>query len=57
MSVTINLEKCQGDGDCIDECPLGLLSLVDGKVFQADPDECVECGVCADSCPHGALSV
>ena len=57
MAVTITIENCTGCGDCVDECPLELLSLVDGKVFQAEPDECVECGRCADTCEHDALSL
>jgi len=57
MAVSINVENCTGCGDCVDECPLELLSLVDGKVFQAEPDECVECGRCANTCEHDALSV
>jgi len=57
MAVSINKELCTGCGDCVDECPLELLTLVDGKVFQADPDECVECGRCVDTCESGALSL
>ncbi|MDR2957634.1 MAG: 4Fe-4S binding protein [Coriobacteriales bacterium] len=57
MSVTINLMNCTGCGDCLSECPLELLTLVDSKVFQAEPEECVECGRCADTCEHQTLCV
>jgi len=57
MAVNIDTSVCTGCGDCVDECPLELLSLVDGKVFQAEPDECIECGRCASVCESGALEV
>ncbi|MCL2135956.1 MAG: 4Fe-4S binding protein [Coriobacteriia bacterium] len=57
MAVIIDLELCTGDGECVDECPLELFTLVDGKAFQEDPDECVECGRCTEVCEQGALSL
>jgi ferredoxin len=57
MAINIEISLCTGCGDCVDECPLELLSLVDGKVFQAEPDQCVECGRCEDTCESGALTL
>ncbi|MGI6605349.1 MAG: DUF362 domain-containing protein [bacterium] len=49
-------ETCVGCGSCVDYCPVGAISLVDGQA-QIDQDECVECGVClrAQACPVEAL--
>jgi ferredoxin len=57
MAVSINTDLCVGCDGCMDECPLELLSLLDGKVFQAEPDDCVECGRCLGVCESGALSL
>ncbi|MCL2339733.1 MAG: 4Fe-4S binding protein [Actinomycetia bacterium] len=57
MSVQIDVEACTGCENCVEECPLELLKVVDGKVGLADPDECTECGSCVDVCGSGALSL
>lgn len=47
---------CVGCGSCVDYCPVGAITLVDGQA-SIDQDECVECGVClrAEVCPVEAL--
>ncbi|MCL2151068.1 MAG: 4Fe-4S binding protein [Coriobacteriia bacterium] len=57
MAINIDLEKCDGTGWCVDECPYELLTLVDGKAFLAEPDECIDCGRCSEVCPRDALSL
>jgi NAD-dependent dihydropyrimidine dehydrogenase PreA subunit len=60
--VTVDTEKCQGCGDCVENCAVGALELVeeDGKKvaqFTADTDECIGCLSCESSCPEGAVTV
>jgi NAD-dependent dihydropyrimidine dehydrogenase PreA subunit len=56
--VTIDPEKCQGDGECVDVCPVSILSLADGKaVVSGDMSECLGCESCVSTCPHGAITV
>lgn len=60
--VTVDIEKCQACGDCIDSCPQELLALVEdaGKkyaMFKGDPDECIGCYSCESSCNEGAITV
>ena len=51
----INKEECIGCEACIDVCPFGALSMVDG-VAEVD-EKCTACGACLDVCPADALSL
>lgn len=44
---------CISCGACEAECPVGAISLGDGK-FVIDPEICISCGACANVCPVGA---
>ena len=57
MPIFVDLELCDGTGWCVDECPLELLGLVDGKAELLYPEDCVACGRCAVMCPRGALTL
>ena len=48
-------ENCAACGTCIDECPVGAISV--GDIYKIDPDKCIECGACSDVCPTGAISL
>jgi pyruvate formate lyase activating enzyme len=51
-----NIERCTGCGTCAGVCPVGAVSLVDGKAsFRRDL--CITCGLCEDNCSSNALSV
>lgn len=59
--ITIDLEKCEGCGDCIENCPLELFALVeeDGKkyaTFSGNPDDCIGCMSC-ETCEESAITV
>ncbi len=47
---------CKGCGACVQTCPAGALSLVDGKA-SVDPAVCVLCGYCSAACPQFAIRV
>ena len=57
--ITIDLDKCNGDGICVDVCPTGVYELdsITGKSKAVNPDECIECFACQDQCPEGAITV
>lgn len=50
--VTGHCIKC---GNCVTECPVGAISIKDGKRTMEE-DLCVECGFCAMVCPQGAIT-
>jgi electron transport complex protein RnfB len=50
----VDEEKCMGCGDCIDRCPVQVLSMQDDIVVM-DADHCIGCGLCVSTCPTEAL--
>lgn len=55
--VTIDKDKCDGDGECVDVCPSDVLELVDGKAEVVDMDECLGCESCIEVCEQEAITV
>ncbi len=55
MKATIDREKCVGCGQCVDVCPVGAITIEDGKAVVSD--DCIECGACAGVCPAEAITL
>lgn len=49
-------QYCKGCGACVEACPSGALSLVDGK-STVNADVCILCGYCSPVCPEFAIRV
>ncbi len=47
---------CKGCGRCVDACPNGALSMVEGK-SSVDESKCLLCGYCTPHCPEFAIRV
>ena len=43
-------DKCICCGACEMNCPVGAISMGDGK-YEIDKEKCIECGTCASVCP------
>ena len=50
----ISTEKCTGCGICVNECPVGAISIQQGKA-EIDMVKCIRCGKCHDVCPQEAV--
>ena len=53
-AVWLDEMQCTGCGACIEVCPTGALTLVDGKAH-LDEALCKGCEACIQACPAGAL--
>jgi ferredoxin len=52
--VAVNLDTCEGCGDCVDRCQLQALGLGD-KTIALDIERCIGCGLCVTACPTESL--
>ncbi len=60
--VTIDIEKCEACGECVDICGDELLSIVeedDQKYaeYTGDPDDCLGCYSCEEVCEYDAVTI
>ena len=58
-NITVDLDKCNGDGICVDTCPVNVYELDNktGKAKVVNLDECIECLACQENCPEEAITV
>jgi NAD-dependent dihydropyrimidine dehydrogenase PreA subunit len=61
VKVEIDLNKCDGDGTCVDVCPVDVFELqeIEGKTkaVVVDNDACIVCRACEVQCPQQAITV
>ncbi len=68
LTLTLDMEKCQACGICVDACPKNALEIthIKGAVKTgikdfipdiSDPNKCSYCGVCQALCPFDALTL
>jgi len=55
--ITVDVDKCNGDGECVDICPVEVFELQDGKAVAVNEEECLGCESCVEVCETGALTV
>jgi NAD-dependent dihydropyrimidine dehydrogenase PreA subunit len=71
--VNINVDTCEGDGNCVDNCPVEILSLVARPadspppetaedpekyaIVSGDAAECTGCMACVEVCVSESISV
>ncbi len=53
-AVWLDVTRCTGCGACVEVCPAGALTLVDGKAY-LDDALCRGCAACIPVCPADAL--
>jgi len=52
----IDISKCTGCGECVENCPYGALLLVDDKMVRED-EKCMNCSHCLYLCAEGVYSL
>ena len=68
MTLTLDMEKCQACGICVEACPKNALEITQIKSSTntgirdfipdiTDPNKCSYCGVCQVMCPFDALTL
>ncbi|OGP62422.1 MAG: ferredoxin [Deltaproteobacteria bacterium RBG_13_49_15] len=55
--VTVDQEKCEGCGECVEVCPVEVFELVDEKSSPVNADECLGCESCVEVCEPAAITV
>lgn len=51
----INEDLCVGCGVCVDDCPVGAITLREDQKAIINEDECIRCGRCHEVCPEDAV--
>lgn len=55
--ITIDQEKCNGCGLCVEACHEGALAMVNGKAQLMSESYCDGLGDCLPECPTGAITI
>jgi len=55
--ISIDREKCNGCGLCVDACHEGAIAMINGKAKLIREDYCDGLGDCLPECPAGALTI
>lgn len=55
--VVVDKEKCVGDEECVEVCPVDVFEMVDGKADPVNMDECLGCESCVEVCEEDAITV
>ncbi len=55
--VIVDSEKCIGDGECADVCPVEVYAMRDGKAVAVHMEECLGCESCVEVCDQDAIVI
>jgi NAD-dependent dihydropyrimidine dehydrogenase PreA subunit len=55
--VTVDRDKCEGCEECVNNCPVGVFQMKDGKADPFQADSCEGCETCVSVCPSGAVTL
>ncbi|MEC4675729.1 MAG: 4Fe-4S binding protein [Nitrospirota bacterium] len=55
--VTVDVEKCEGCEECVNNCPVNVFQMKDGKADPFQVDLCEGCETCTSVCPTEAITL
>ena len=55
VTIKVDYEKCNGNGECAESCPSEVYQLQSNKSVAVNIDACIECCTCVDVCPQAAI--
>ena len=55
IKITVDCEKCQGNGDCVVACPVDVFAVEGKKAVARHLNDCIECCACVNACANGAI--
>lgn len=55
--VEVDAEKCVGDEECVEVCPVDVYEMVDGKASPVNAEECLGCESCIEVCESDAITI
>ena len=55
--VKIDSERCDGCGKCVEDCPMDVFQIVDGKAQAVNEEDCMTCCLCETVCPKLAITI
>lgn len=57
LSVAVDKDKCEGCEECVNNCPVGVFQMKDGKADPYQADSCEGCETCVSVCSTGAVTL
>jgi NAD-dependent dihydropyrimidine dehydrogenase PreA subunit len=59
LAIHFQAERCVGDLQCYEVCPVGcwLPNPDEGQVILVDGESCIACGACVLQCPEDAIEL
>ncbi len=57
FKVEVDLEKCEGCGECVDICPEEVFEIQNDKSIPVSEDDCVGCESCVEVCEDEAITI
>jgi len=55
--VAVDAAKCEACEECVNNCPVSVFVMKDGKAFAEQADLCEGCQTCTSVCSSGAVTL
>ena len=55
--VEVDHDKCTGDEECVNVCPVGVFEMQEGKAVPVNEEECLGCESCVIVCQSSGVTV